>query len=85
MKQYRIATKDFSRLWRRGKSYTFPELRWLARRRGLDIRRHKKRIQLSGPSGVVVTFDELPEPMTASPRSERLMALAALQLPSPRI
>lgn len=35
---YRLRDRVFSRVWRRNKRYSEHELRWLARKKGLDIR-----------------------------------------------
>lgn len=87
MKSYRLASKRFSREWRRSKAYTFPELRWLARRRGLDIRKHKDRIHITGPK-TDVEFVELAEavfPVRPNREATAVKALATLALPAPKV
>ena len=88
MKRYQTVSKKFSRLWRRSKTYTYPELRWLARRQGLTLQKHKGSIQISGPKGVEAEFAEMAEPQVL-PRHPDKVALAVLslpfQLPQPKI
>jgi hypothetical protein len=55
--------------------------RWLARKRGLEIKKHKTRVRITGPK-TDVEFSELAEPVAApSPaRQEQVKALATLAI-----
>ena len=41
--------RHFSRTWRRNKCYTQPELRWLARKRGLEFSARRGKVQIVNP------------------------------------
>ena len=43
---YRLIDRAFSRLWRRSKNYREHEIRWLARRRGLEVIERKGELQV---------------------------------------
>jgi hypothetical protein len=60
----------------------------LARRRGLDITRHKKQVTLSNARGEKIVFVEQAEPLAAEKTPQRaatLAALATLKLPAPNV
>jgi hypothetical protein len=65
MADYRLTNRTFSRLWRRSKNYREHEIRWLARRRGLEIVDRKGVIQVIDPKTkkVVANFQVMREPI----------------------
>lgn len=60
MADYRLTDRKFSRLWRRNKSYSEHELRYLAQKRRLTLRQHNKTLQILDPktNKVVANFQE---------------------------
>lgn len=80
MAVYRLINRGFSREWRRSKNYRDHEIRWLARRRGLETRSHNRALEVFDPKTgkTVVSFKEIAE--EARPEvSERSRTLAALR------
>jgi hypothetical protein len=80
MAVYRLTDRKFSRLWRRSKDYSDHEIRYLARKRGLEISAHKQVIQVLDPKSkkVVANFQEVAQALEADNRSERSRLLGAL-------
>lgn len=80
MAVYRLINRGFSRQWRRSKDYRDHEIRWLARRRGLETRSHNRALEVFDPKTgkTVVSFKEIAE---EAPRevSERTRLYAALK------
>lgn len=81
MADYRLTDRKFSRLWRRSKDYSSHELRWLARRRGLEISVHKQTLQIIQPKTkkVIANFKEIPK-TEAVIGDEKTRLFAALRL-----
>jgi len=61
MAVYRLTDRRFSRLWRRSKDYSDHEIRWLAKRRGLDYRERGNTIQVMDHGTVVANFLLVPD------------------------
>lgn len=81
MADYRLTNRTFSRLWRRSKNYRDHEIRWLARRRGMEVVDHKGAIQVIDPKTkkVVANFQKVPE-QGDMPIRERASIFAALKV-----
>lgn len=80
MADYRLTDRTFSRLWRRNKTYSEREIRWLARRRGLLFTERDGTIQVSDKSKkVVANFKLVPEREVEPEPSDRVRTLAALR------
>lgn len=80
MAVYRLNNRSFSRVWRRNKDYSDHEIRWLAKKRGLEFRENKQTIELVNRNNqVVAVFQEVPAQMEAAPVSEKTRLLAALK------
>lgn len=79
MADYRLTNRAFSRLWRRSKNYSDHEIRWLARKRGLEMRAHKEKIEVVDPKTgkIVANFQEI-KSVKPENISERSRALASL-------
>lgn len=80
MAVYRLINRGFSREWRRSKNYRDHEIRWLARRRGMETRSRNRALEVFNPKTgkTVVSFKEIAE--EAPPEvSERTRSLAALR------
>lgn len=80
MADYRLTDRAFSREWRRNKTYSGKEIRWLARRRGLEFVENTDSIQVRDPKTkkVVANFGLVPEREVELERDERSRTLAAL-------
>jgi 3D (Asp-Asp-Asp) domain-containing protein len=52
--KYRLTNRKFSREWRRNKSYSLNELRWLARRKGLDCKERGGVVRVLDKAGKLV-------------------------------
>lgn len=77
--EYHLTDRKFSREWRRGKRYSKQELRWLARKKGLEFKEHRGTIQLLDQKGkVVANFAGKAEVAEAVPRHPLAHAFAAL-------
>ena len=62
MAVYRLTNRRFSREWRRSKDYSDHEIRWLAKRRGLNFREHSAALTVTDQAGVVVAnFTLIPD------------------------
>jgi hypothetical protein len=63
MAVYRLINRTFSREWRRSKNYSDHEIKWLARRRGLETRRHNQALEVFDPKTekTVVSFKQRAE------------------------
>jgi len=80
MAVYRLNNRSFSRVWRRNKDYSDHEIRWLAKKRGLEFRENKTTIELVNRNNqVVAAFQEVPAQMEAAPVNEKTRLLAALK------
>lgn len=81
MAVYRIIGREFSREWRRSKVYREHEIRWLARKRGLDTRSHNRALEVFSPKTgkTVVSFKEVSEREPVHEVSERTKLFAALR------
>lgn len=81
MADYRLTDRTFSRVWRRNKTYSEREIRWLARRRGLEFIENKDSIQVRDlkTKKVVANFGLVPEREVEPERDERSRNLAALR------
>jgi hypothetical protein len=79
MADYRLINRGFSREWRRSKKYRNHEIKWLAKRRGLEVRSRNRALEVFDPKTgkTVVSFKEIGEP--AMPVSERSQMFAALK------
>lgn len=80
MAVYRLINRGFSRQWRRSKDYREHEIRWLARRRGLEMRSHNRALEVFNPKTgkTVVSFKIAEEaPREVSERSRLYAALKA--------
>lgn len=78
MAVYRLTNRAFSREWRRSKNYREHEIRWLARKRGLETKEHKGALQVIDAKGkVIANFQEVieREPPQVSERSRLFAAL----------
>jgi len=80
MAVYRLTDRKFSRLWRRNKKYSDVEIRYLARKRGLESDARKGVITVTDPKNkkVVATFQQVAEAGVAAV-SERTSLFAALR------
>lgn len=77
--EYHLTDRTFSREWRRGKRYSKRELRWLARKKGLEFKEHRSTIQLVDQKGrIVANFAGKAEVGEAVPRHPLAHAFAAL-------
>lgn len=81
MTEYCLIDRAFSREWRRSKRYSRNELRWLARRKGLEFRERRDKAQVVEPrtGRVIVNFDAVPAQESAAP-SKINQVLATLAL-----
>jgi hypothetical protein len=60
MALYRLANRQFSRVWRRSKDYSGREVRWLARKRGLNFQERAGIISVTDKAGkLVAKFQEV--------------------------
>jgi len=79
MAVYRLTNREFSRLWRRSKNYREHEIRYLARKRGLETRDRRGVIQVYDPktNKVVANFQEVAqnESVIGNERSRMFAAL----------
>jgi len=58
MKRYRLSRNyRHSREWRRGKFYSEVELKWLARRKNLEVKRHRENLQVLKGEEIVAEFN----------------------------
>ena len=80
MAEYRLTNRQFSRLWRRSKDYSDHEIRFLAKRRGLEIDDHKSVLTVIDPKNkkVVATFKEVQQAAEPREASDRTRVLASL-------
>lgn len=79
MANYQLTDRKLSRLWRRGKDYSGREIRWLVRRRGLELVERGDTIQVVEPKTkkVVANFRKIPEadPGTMNDKARTFAAL----------
>lgn len=81
MADYRLTDRAFSREWRRNKTYSEREIRWLAKRRGLEFVENRDTIQVRDlkTKKVVANFGLVPAREVEPERDERSRSLAALR------
>lgn len=81
MADYRLTDRKFSRHWRRNKKYSDHELRWLAKRRGLEYVEQRDIIRLRDlkTKKVVANFGLIPAREAEPDVSDRTRHLAALR------
>lgn len=81
MAEYRLTNRQFSRLWRRSKKYREHEIRWLARKRGMEVTELRGGLQVVDPKTkkVVANFQKLAE-ASDIPVRERASVFAALKV-----
>jgi hypothetical protein len=79
MADYRLINRGFSREWRRSKKYRNHEIKWLAKKRGLEVRTRNRVLEVIDPKTgkTVVSFKEIGEAEIIV--SERSRAFAALK------
>ena len=81
MIEYQLVDRKFSREWRRSKRYSRNELRWLARKRGLELKERGGAAQVVDRSGrVVANFAQVKKPGLPESRPD-LKLYAALLAP----
>lgn len=80
MADYRLTNHAFSRQWRRSKTYSEREIKWLARKRRLEFKTQRHTVQVLDPKSkkVVASFQLVPEP-EAVKIDERTRNFAALR------
>lgn len=81
MGSYLLTDRKMSRAWRRGKRYQKKELRWLAKRRGLEMREDGHRLEVYNTKTklVVANFQEVSDNESIVP-NEKSKLFAALRL-----
>lgn len=77
--EYHLTDRTFSREWRRGKRYSKQELRWLARKKGLEFVERGGAVKLVNKLGkAVANFAQKAEESEAVPRHPMAHTFAAL-------
>ena len=81
MAVYRLMSREFSRIWRRCKNYREKEIRYLARKRDLEIRDRDRMLQVYDPKTkkVVANFQEVVQNELVTGIGERTQMFAALK------
>lgn len=70
MVEYQLTDRKFSREWRRNKRYSRHELRWLARKKGLEFTERRGIGQMVKDGRVVANFAEVKAQVESVPRPE---------------
>lgn len=80
MIEYQLTDRKFSREWRRSKRYSRNELRWLARKRGLELRERGGVAQVIEPGTrrVVANFAQVKQAAPVPESRPDLKLFAAL-------
>ena len=77
--EYHLTDHRFSREWRRGKRYSKHELRWLARKKGLEFVEYGGAVKLVNRQGkTVANFAQKAEVVEATPQHPLARVFAAL-------
>ena len=86
LEHFRFAGRQFSRVWRRSKTYTYTEIKRLARQRACETRRHGDGLDVVNIKSqkVVAHFQKIRQAEAARRQApgvqpERLRAFAALK------